>query len=391
MTVFSNESNQDNNLHLSNEEPEVTVIILNWNGWQDTIHCLESLYHITYSNFLTVVVDNGSTDNSIEMIQNWASGRSLPETYLTDTQSDDFIIECIVYNIEDAESGGVDDQEERLRQLPSDKRFVIISSPHNLGFSAGNNVGIRYAIARQSKYVLLLNNDTVVDEAFLEPLVTECESDVKTAIATGKIYYMDRPDTIWYGGGFISLIRGGSVHHKQGFVDAGQLNQLEKVGFASGCMMLVDASVLESVGLLDERFFLGGEDFALCWDIRKKGYEISYIHGSKIWHKVGASRQVLRPRDVYNSYMVKALFMKRVLNRKLWRLWFFLFSTYCRTIALYRLSKRLHGQSEVSSNIQDLRDTIKLALVHAKKKDSITIEDLETIDCMFENDGIEYK
>ena len=347
---------------------------------QDTIDCLASIRRITWPDYLTVVADNGSSDGSIGKIMKWATGEVDLET---DEDNRDQVMtrmECILYSREEAEAGGLQEGEERISRLAPENRFVIIRNEENLGFSAGNNVGIRYALARQGGYVLLLNNDTVVDRAFMEPLIAVCEREPDTALATGKICYREHPDTIWYGGGHISLIRGGSVHRGRGAPDTGRYDSARRVGFASGCMMMMKTRILPRNGLLDERYFLGGEDYALCREVRKQGLSIRYEPDSIIWHQVSASRKHPRPRDVYNGYLVKGIFMKRSLNKMLWPIWYLIYSLYCRTIAPVRLRGRLRQGTEATPDLKVFRQAIRQALIDVRTKDAVTIHDLDAID-----------
>jgi len=161
--------------------PKVSIIILNWNGWEDTIECLESLYQITYPNYDVIVVDNGSEDESIEKIKEYAEGNIEVESKFFEYSDRDKPIKIIEYKREEAEAGG--GKEEDIADLPSNKRMIITKNEKNYGFAEGNNIGMRYALkALNPEYVLLLNNDTVVDKEFLGELVKVWESDEKIGI-----------------------------------------------------------------------------------------------------------------------------------------------------------------------------------------------------------------
>jgi len=140
--------------------PHVSIIILNWNGKEDTIKCLQSLRKTRYSNYEIVVVDNGSTGDDVKV---------LGEIF------GDYI--------------------------------HIIKNDRNYEFAEGNNIGMRYALKKDTDYILLLNNDTVVDPEFLTELVTMAESDPRFGILGSKIYFYDNPNKIWFAGGNISLWR----------------------------------------------------------------------------------------------------------------------------------------------------------------------------------------
>lgn len=140
------------------KEKLVYLIVLNWNGWKDTVECIDSCLKLTYTNFRILIVDNGSTDNSESILR-----------------------EC----------------------FPS---VEFIQTGENLGFAGGNNVGIRYALEQGAVYVWLLNNDTVVDSKALDELLKVAESDDKIGIVGSKIYYYDKPDILWFAGGVITSL-----------------------------------------------------------------------------------------------------------------------------------------------------------------------------------------
>lgn len=126
---------------------KIGIVILNYNGWKDTIECLQSLQKIDYPNYLIIVVDNASSDGSVEKIKEWAEGK----------------IKVIEYEREIAEQGGVKELEEELQKLPNDKKIVLIKNNANLGYSAGNNVGIRYSIQNKADAVLIVNPDVRIE------------------------------------------------------------------------------------------------------------------------------------------------------------------------------------------------------------------------------------
>jgi hypothetical protein len=221
--------------------PNVSVIILNWNGWQDTLACVESCHRLDWPNFNIVVVDNASTDGS----------------------------------------------EELLRQNLAD--VVIIQSGANLGFAGGNNVGIRHALECKADYVWLLNNDAVADPQALTALVECMEKHRDVAIAGSKIFYHAEPRKIWSAGG---LWEKGRLHLRQrgaNQVDQGQFEELCEIDSVSGCSMLVRSTFIEKIGLMDEEYFLYWEDSEWCARFRSRGYKVLFVPSSKVWHKVSVS------------------------------------------------------------------------------------------------------
>ncbi|MBC2706473.1 MAG: glycosyltransferase family 2 protein [ANME-2 cluster archaeon] len=216
--------------------PKVTIIILNWNGKEDTIECLESLKHITYPNYEILLVDNGSTDGSVECLRGRYPG------------------------------------------------MEIIENGENLGFAEGNNVGIRKAMDEGADYVLLLNNDTVVDPEFLGELVKVGESSPKTGIVGPKIYFYDS-DRIQSCGGRINFYKGVVQGQKKYHRDLNHSKEIINTEFLSGCAMLIKKIVFENVGLFDVSYFAYYEDTDLCVRTKAAGYDLLCVQSSIIWHK----------------------------------------------------------------------------------------------------------
>ncbi len=221
--------------------PLVFIIILNWNGWRETLACVESCQRLTWPHFNIVVVDNGSTDGSEEFLRKNLAG------------------------------------------------IEIIQSGTNLGFAGGNNIGVRHALVSGAKYVWLLNNDAVTDSQALGFLVEAMEDNRTAAIAGSKIFYHAEPWKIWSAGG---MWEKGRLHLRQrgaNQVDKGQFDKLCEVDSISGCSMLVRSAVIEEIGLMDDSYFLYWEDSEWCARTRSKGYKVMFVPESKVWHKVSVS------------------------------------------------------------------------------------------------------
>ena len=216
--------------------PNIVAILLNLNNYPDTYDCLQSLAQVKYSHLRIIVVDNGSSDDSFLLLQ-----RNFPDV-------------------------------ETLR------------SDTNLGFTGGNNFGIARALQRNADYVLLLNNDTLVDTDFLLPLVRVAEAEPNIGIVGPTILYASDPHRIWYAGGKARY--GLCSHANTGELDRKQNTDAHETGFVSGCAMLIKAGVLRKLGLLDDRLFVYHEDTEFCFRARKAGYRCMYVPEARIWHKV---------------------------------------------------------------------------------------------------------
>ena len=219
--------------------PKVSIILLNLNGYGDTSECIKSLRQIDYPNYELIVVDNGSNDES---------GQRL------------------------------------AREFPD---LRMIESKNNLGFTGGNNLGTRDALERGADYVLLLNNDTVVEQAFLSSLVDVAESDPAIGLVGPKIFYFSEPERIWYAGGDVNLAAGSCNHAGKDKIDDGRrFSKVSDTGFITGCAFLVKAEVLREIGLLDDKLFVYWEDTDFCERARKRGYRRVFVPQSHVWHKV---------------------------------------------------------------------------------------------------------
>lgn len=224
--------------------PKVTIIILNWNGKEDTIECLESLKNINYPNYDILLVDNGSTDGSVEYFS---------------------------------------------KQYPT---IEIIENRDNLGFAEGNNTAIRRVMERGTDYVLLLNNDTIVDPSFITELVNVAESNPKAGILGPKVFHYNS-NKIQSCGGNIDFFRG-VVSDRSKYRKHPKSNDIINTQFLSGCAMLIKTTVFVDVGLLETSYFAYYEDTDLCVRAKYAGYNLLCVHSSIIWHKGSQSSKLNR-------------------------------------------------------------------------------------------------
>jgi GT2 family glycosyltransferase len=212
---------------------KVAVVVLNWNGWRDTLACVTSLYDLNYLNFDLIVVDNGSTDGSQGHIEACFHG------------------------------------------------LKVLQTGSNLGFGGGCNAGIRQALERGADYVWLINNDATVDPNALTELVRLADEQTLVGAVGSVLYETDKPKQIQlWGGGKVHLWTGFSLHQKS----PAQLD------FVSGASMLLRREALEQVGLFDEQaFFMYWEDSDLGFRLRQSGWQLAVAETSCVWHKLSAS------------------------------------------------------------------------------------------------------
>jgi hypothetical protein len=293
--------------------PKVSVIILNWNGWEDTIECLESIYQIDYPNYDVVLVDNDSKDDSIQRIRNYCEGRIKPESKFYTYNSDNKPVRIFEFTKEESEDHSKYISDE-YHKLPSDSKLILIKNYQNYGFAEGNNIGIRYSIKTISpEYILLLNNDTVVEKHFLSQLVNTAKTQDKIAVVGPKTFFYDydgRDDVVWSVGGTVNLSRYPGYHDielKENLETP--KNSTMEVDWISGAVMLIKTDMLPSK-LLNSDFFFGCEDVDLCIEIANKGFKMVTDLKSTVWHKAGASKSKVKFRGISKEIKTNLKFMK---------------------------------------------------------------------------------
>lgn len=223
-------------------EHKVAIIILNWNGLNDTIECLESIRKIDYPNYDIIVIDNGSTDSSPEILKMKFS------------------------------------------------EITLIANKKNLGYAEGNNVGIRYALKNRADYIFILNNDTIVDSAILKEFINAAEEHKDAGIFGAKIYYYSEPTKIWFTGGEWDKNRMSFSHIGfNEFDNNGKYNETRIIDYACGCALFFKKEVAEKVGMFDPRFYLTFEEADWCYRAKESGFKSLYIPNAKVWHKISIS------------------------------------------------------------------------------------------------------
>lgn len=199
----------------------------------------------------------------------------------------------------------VDNGSKKPFRLSSDEKkenILLITTPENLGFAGGYNVGMRYGLDNDANYVVVLNNDTIADKDFIEEMLKTCESEKKCGIVVPKIYFAknhefhkerytstEKGKVFWFAGGYMDWANAFSKHRGVDEVDTGQYDVQEKIDFATGCCMCFPREVLEKVGLFDESLFLYFEDADISQKVLKAGYTIIYSPKAVIWHVNAAS------------------------------------------------------------------------------------------------------
>jgi GT2 family glycosyltransferase len=255
----------------------VSVILVNWRGWKDTILCLQSLFRLPGDDFRVIVCDNASADESVPMLRAWANGLVsawLPPDHPARAHAipgrDG--VPYLEHGPDDAIDPG------------SDAKLVLIHTGGNLGFAGGCNVGMRYAIARgDSTAVWLLNNDTVAEHGALDVLVAEATREPAPALVSSRVFRMTSPRVIWFEGGEFRPLTG-AAHH----VSSSRFARARHP-YLSGCSLLIPRAVWERVGLLDDSFFMYGEDVDYSIRATAAGVPLRIARDSIVLHAEAAS------------------------------------------------------------------------------------------------------
>jgi len=257
---------------------EVYIIVLNWNGWKDTVQCLESLFRSDYRNFRVIVCDNRSSDGSMGKIKQWAEGKLTVEDGVNEKLKSLISppikkpVAYVQYNQAEAEKGGKGDD----KKVP----LVLIRNDGNFGYSGGNNVGIRYASEKGADHIWLLNNDTLVLKNTLRELVHGMESGEALGLVGSVIYFADESSKIQtFGGGKIGPLLGVDRFVRSPGV----------IHYVSGTSLFIKREVIEQIGLLDDKFFFYWEDVDFSRRALKGGWKLDVAGNAYVYHKFSAS------------------------------------------------------------------------------------------------------
>lgn len=303
-------------------ESSVAIIILNWNGYEHSRNCLDSLAKLTYTNYQILLVDNASEDNS---------GARLKEEF-----------------------PGV----------------ILLQNEKNVGFTGGNEVGIKYALKEGFEYVLLLNNDTLVEPSFLSYLVSMAKANPKMGIVQPLILLLEDTSKIWSaGGGYLPMLGSAYTIQDQKKYDPAYVKD-QSIDWATGCCMLIPSPVIQEVGSLEVSYFAYFEDVDWSLRIRKAGYQVYLCAKSIIYHEGNGSTKknhdegTLSP-SVFYLYCRNQLFQLRRHVRCPFSIiaWSYHLSKYIIWTVYFGLRGR---KKKLKAVIKGIRDGILLD--HSKKE-----------------------
>jgi GT2 family glycosyltransferase len=263
---------------------KVYIVILNYKGWEDTIECLESVFKLSYDNYQVIVVDNSPTLQSIEEIEKWAQGES---HYIIGSHFPSLVTPLIIkpinYKILSEEESSIKVCKEPL---------LIIKAKKNLGFSSGNNLGIKYALrVNDFSYCWLLNNDTVVEKNSLINQVNYLDKreNLNIGILGSKLMYYYNPEIIQAIGGTFNAKFFTTSHVAEGLNINVKKDKKDKIDYIVGASMMLSNKFLKNVGVLCEDFFLYYEELDWAFRAKKNNWNIDWCQESIVYHKEGGS------------------------------------------------------------------------------------------------------
>ncbi|MBS5950346.1 MAG: glycosyltransferase family 2 protein [Clostridium sp.] len=222
---------------------KIAIILLNYNNEDDTLECVDSIKKNCRLDYEIIVVDNASNEESKKIL------------------------------------------------LESKDEYTLILNKNNGGFAAGNNVGIKYALEKQYKYILLLNNDTLITKDSIEIMLESLKKDKQVGIVSCRILHYPDKNKVWYDGGKINWNKYLPNHINKGrrVQECTYINSEDYTEFISGCCMFVKSEIFQNVGYLPEEYFMYFEDMDFCVQITEHNYKMKVCKNSVIYHKVSSS------------------------------------------------------------------------------------------------------
>ncbi|NUM70200.1 MAG: glycosyltransferase family 2 protein [Ignavibacteriaceae bacterium] len=236
--------------------PKVTVVVLNYNGFDDTANCVSSLLESDYQNLSVVIVDNASPDRSGQKLQ------------------------------------------ERFPEIP------VILSEFNGGYAGGMNLGAKLAVKNGADYVVYSNNDLVFDKTAISKMTETAMSDPSIGIVSPKVLFLGHEDTIYCAGGTYNFWRGGPVSTGRGMKVTEFGHSERDISHTEGACMMISRKVIEEFGYMKEIYFMYCEDLAYSYEVSKK-FKLRYTPRAIVYHRSGAGKNWGEQTSLYHYYFTR--------------------------------------------------------------------------------------
>jgi GT2 family glycosyltransferase len=250
------------------QKSRIGTVLINWNTGDLTSDCIKSLNEGELKPSIIVVVDNASIDGSADKL---------------------------------------------ILDFPD---VILIRNKTNKGFAEGNNQGIEYLLKKDMDYIWILNNDTIVAKDCLERLVEAAKLNVNGACFSAKIFYMDPPSQLWYGGGYRHKLHLGPKHYLTSEIEKNLINEVIEVDFISGCCMFVPTHIFAENGGFCSEYIAYSEDNEWCWRIQNKQRKLLYVPKAHMWHHLSASMKKNTNRE--NESGASSLVWYLITRNNLW-------------------------------------------------------------------------
>jgi GT2 family glycosyltransferase len=286
--------------------PRLFIIVLSHNHRDDTFSCLQSLLNSDYENFDIILLESSST---------------------------------------------VNETEEYRRQFP---QIQVITLKENLGYAGNNNIGIHAALEQGADWIMILNNDTVLDTACLSHLVAAGEGDPEIGIVGPMVYHFDEPNVIQSAGGVLGKYWQ-NFHLGTNEADRGQFNLTRPVAWISGCAMMIRPAVMRQIGLFDEEYFLYWEETEFCIRSSRAGWKIIHVPDAKLWHK-GVQRNY-QPKPYVTYYSTRNYLFTLSKHKAPWMVRVVAVTNVIRTLLSWSVRPRWRDKREHSGALwRGMRD-----------------------------------
>lgn len=265
----------------------VGIVLLNWNGWKDTIECIESIRKSNYESYNIVIVDNASTDNSVNEIKRYLNINNIGYSLYDYLGNENFILQY-----KSVENSSV----------------IIIKSSKNDGFASGNNIGFKYLFLNNTvEYIWILNNDVVISSDSIKNLVEFYKYNPNSIIGSSVLEYYDRKKIQYLSGAKYNRILGRNKPLFKGysFENIKDISQNLDLDYIGGCSIFIKSDILKQIGMLNEKYFLYYEEIDLCKKAKSLGLNLAWCKDSIVYHKGGASigsENLIRKKSAKSEY-----------------------------------------------------------------------------------------
>lgn len=280
---------------------KIGIVLVNYNGKNVLMDCIKSIKNMNYEDYKIILVDNNSSDGSVVDIR---------KTY-TD--------------------------------------IIIIETGENSGVAKGNNIGIKKALEIGCEYILLLNNDTEVEENMLSNMLNRADKDV---MVTCKMYFYNNKNKIWCAGGKIHWNKGITSHYGENQDDIGQFDESKFVEFTPTCCLLVHKDVFKKIGLMDENYFMYYDDTDFIARCSMNGIRLWYESSAVLWHKVSSTSGGNKSSiSVYYSDRNRLYFINKFCENKIIPM-----SYFCITRIIRLINYRINNKKLFEITMKAIRD-----------------------------------